>query len=275
MDQQLHPPRQGHDPDRAARPAADATRPCAATRSRYERERRLAAMRADIMDHAQREMNEDEFRSAVKAIRARKEKRASAAEQRERSRSRRGAQPDEPCSRWRTAPRSDDRAPRARCARRGRRRASSPRLVDAQLRRAGERVAVVERAEDAADHAEHREIVRRPDDDRALGAGSPARARPSAPRCVSVLTVASSPMRAAMMSPSFGARDGEHDARSRRRGSPRPIMLSPLTAGRSVLARHEAAVQGDEALRCSGSSDGSPAWIARSTEPAASPAGRE
>ena len=47
----------------------------------YEREQRLAAMRADIMVHAQAAMNEEEFRQAVKAIRARKEKERKAAEQ--------------------------------------------------------------------------------------------------------------------------------------------------------------------------------------------------
>jgi hypothetical protein len=40
----------------------------------YDRERRLAAMRADILEHAQIAMNEEEFRQAVKSIRARKEK---------------------------------------------------------------------------------------------------------------------------------------------------------------------------------------------------------
>lgn len=39
-----------------------------------EREQRLAAMRNEIMYNANRQLNEDEFRNAVKAIRARKEK---------------------------------------------------------------------------------------------------------------------------------------------------------------------------------------------------------
>lgn len=39
-----------------------------------ENDRRLAAARADIAIHANREMNEDDFRSAVRAIRARKDK---------------------------------------------------------------------------------------------------------------------------------------------------------------------------------------------------------
>jgi hypothetical protein len=46
----------------------------------YEREQRLAVMRADIMEHAQAAMNEDEFRRAVKAIRERKEKQRKAEE---------------------------------------------------------------------------------------------------------------------------------------------------------------------------------------------------
>ena len=37
-------------------------------------ERRLAEVRADLMQHAQREMNEDEFRRAVREIRARKDR---------------------------------------------------------------------------------------------------------------------------------------------------------------------------------------------------------
>jgi hypothetical protein len=37
-------------------------------------ERRLAEVRRDLMDHAQREMAEDDFRGAVKAIRARKDR---------------------------------------------------------------------------------------------------------------------------------------------------------------------------------------------------------
>lgn len=45
----------------------------------YERDRRLAAMRFDIMEHAQIAMNEEEFRRAVKAIRDRKEKERKAA----------------------------------------------------------------------------------------------------------------------------------------------------------------------------------------------------
>ncbi|MGQ0765719.1 MAG: hypothetical protein ACT4OZ_08640 [Gemmatimonadota bacterium] len=40
----------------------------------FERERRLAAIRTDILEHAQIAMNEEEFRRAVKAIRDRKEK---------------------------------------------------------------------------------------------------------------------------------------------------------------------------------------------------------
>jgi hypothetical protein len=45
----------------------------------YERDRRLAAMRVDIMEHAQMAMNEEDFRRAVKAIRDRKEKERKAA----------------------------------------------------------------------------------------------------------------------------------------------------------------------------------------------------
>jgi hypothetical protein len=37
-------------------------------------ERRLAQARREIMDHSQREMAEDDFRGAVKAIRARKDR---------------------------------------------------------------------------------------------------------------------------------------------------------------------------------------------------------
>ncbi len=39
-----------------------------------ERDRRLSAMRVEIIENAQRAMNEEEFRAAVKAIRARKDK---------------------------------------------------------------------------------------------------------------------------------------------------------------------------------------------------------
>jgi hypothetical protein len=46
----------------------------------YERERRLAAMRADILEHAQMAMNEEEFRQAVKQIRERKERERKEAE---------------------------------------------------------------------------------------------------------------------------------------------------------------------------------------------------
>jgi hypothetical protein len=40
----------------------------------YEREKRLAMMRNEILEQASQAMNEDEFRRAVKAIRERKEK---------------------------------------------------------------------------------------------------------------------------------------------------------------------------------------------------------
>ena len=39
-----------------------------------EREKRLAAIRQDLLDHAQREMTEDEFRTAVRRIRERKDR---------------------------------------------------------------------------------------------------------------------------------------------------------------------------------------------------------
>jgi hypothetical protein len=50
-----------------------------------ERERRLAQIRQDILDHANREMTEDEFRTAVRRIRERKDK----------ERASKGAQTDE------------------------------------------------------------------------------------------------------------------------------------------------------------------------------------
>ena len=60
----------------------------------YERERALAAMRADINYNVARAMSEDDFRKAVKAIRERKDR------ERERERARRGgpvvASPDDP-----------------------------------------------------------------------------------------------------------------------------------------------------------------------------------
>ena len=43
-----------------------------------ENDRRLAAVRADLLQHAQREQNEDMFRSAVKEIRARKDRERAA-----------------------------------------------------------------------------------------------------------------------------------------------------------------------------------------------------
>jgi hypothetical protein len=43
----------------------------------YERNKQMAAMRAEILEHAQISMNEDEFRKAVKAIRERKERERS------------------------------------------------------------------------------------------------------------------------------------------------------------------------------------------------------
>jgi hypothetical protein len=45
-----------------------------------ERDRRLSAMRVEIIENAQRAMNEEEFRAAVKAIRARKDKERKEAE---------------------------------------------------------------------------------------------------------------------------------------------------------------------------------------------------
>ncbi len=45
-----------------------------------DRQRRLAAMRIDIMDGAQAAMNEEEFRQTVKKIRERKEKERKEAE---------------------------------------------------------------------------------------------------------------------------------------------------------------------------------------------------
>ena len=41
-------------------------------------DRRLAAVRADLMQHANREQNEDMFRNAVKEIRARKDRERAA-----------------------------------------------------------------------------------------------------------------------------------------------------------------------------------------------------
>ena len=46
-----------------------------------EREKRLNAMHADIAEHAQRSVNEDEFRAAVKRIRERKDRERAAARQ--------------------------------------------------------------------------------------------------------------------------------------------------------------------------------------------------
>jgi hypothetical protein len=43
-----------------------------------EREKRLAAIRQDLLDHAQREMTEDEFRTAVRRIRERKDRERAA-----------------------------------------------------------------------------------------------------------------------------------------------------------------------------------------------------
>ncbi len=43
-----------------------------------EREKRLAAIRQDLLDHANREMTEDEFRTAVRRIRERKDKERAA-----------------------------------------------------------------------------------------------------------------------------------------------------------------------------------------------------
>jgi hypothetical protein len=40
----------------------------------FDRDKRLAAVRAEILEHAQMAMNEEEFRQAVKSIRARKDK---------------------------------------------------------------------------------------------------------------------------------------------------------------------------------------------------------
>jgi hypothetical protein len=48
-----------------------------------------------------------------------------------------------------------------------------------------------------------------------------------APRCVSVFTVASTPKRAAIMSPSFAFADGDTITKSPS-STPRPFMLSPL-----------------------------------------------
>ncbi|MBK6308249.1 MAG: hypothetical protein IPF47_22000 [Gemmatimonadetes bacterium] len=50
-----------------------------------ERQARLAAMRVDIMQGAQAAMNEEEFRQAVKKIRARKDKERKEAEQRKKA----------------------------------------------------------------------------------------------------------------------------------------------------------------------------------------------
>lgn len=51
----------------------------------YERERRLAAMRAEIIEHAQMAMNEEEFRQAVKQIRDRKERERKEAEKKKKA----------------------------------------------------------------------------------------------------------------------------------------------------------------------------------------------
>jgi hypothetical protein len=44
----------------------------------YQNDRRLAAIRADLLQHAEREQNEDMFRNAVKEIRARKDRERAA-----------------------------------------------------------------------------------------------------------------------------------------------------------------------------------------------------
>ena len=46
----------------------------------YEREKRLAMMRSEILEQAAQAMNEEDFRRAVKAIRERKEKERKALE---------------------------------------------------------------------------------------------------------------------------------------------------------------------------------------------------
>lgn len=51
----------------------------------YERERRLAAMRAEIIEQAQMAMNEEEFRQAVKQIRERKERERREAEKKKKA----------------------------------------------------------------------------------------------------------------------------------------------------------------------------------------------
>jgi hypothetical protein len=53
------------------------------------------------------------------------------------------------------------------------------------------------------------------------------------PRCVSVFTVASPPMRAATTSPSFARADGETMTKSPSR-IPRPIILLPVTRMKNV-----------------------------------------
>jgi hypothetical protein len=44
----------------------------------YQNDRRLAAIRADLLQHAEREQNEDMFHNAVKEIRARKDRERAA-----------------------------------------------------------------------------------------------------------------------------------------------------------------------------------------------------
>jgi hypothetical protein len=107
-------------------------------------DRRLSDIRADLLQHANREMSEDEFKQAVKAIRQRKDRERAARRAVARAQGE-GAE---------TPPR---RPPEASGGRRL--------LGDGGL----EGVAVEERAEDPAHHAQHGEVVARPDRDLALG----------------------------------------------------------------------------------------------------------
>ena len=83
-----------------------------------------------------------------------------------------------------------------------------------------------------------------------------------APRCVSVLTVASSPSRAATMSPSFARVDGDdhHVVAVEDAAADHAVALDACRKNTSSLGRKRRSIVMKPA-RCSGSSAGSPAWI--------------
>ena len=193
--------------------------------------RNATGFRTTSTSHSQG-MSEDDFRAAVKRIRERKDRERKEAEDKEQAEGRLRSSPERSAH--------------------GRQLSSSPTGI------VGCWLLLAERTEDAAHHAEHREVVARADFDRALG----------------VVRRLEHDRRAAMRERlhrrvvAETRRDDVAVLRARRRRDHHVVAVEDAAADHAValhlehehvVARQEAAIHRDEAVAMLGSSAGSPA----------------